>query len=133
MKAIKVWFEKERIYIDTDDGRTLWQSMWYYDKLCRASEEERMRFELEETGIRWKELDEDVTYESFEYEDPEPMDVPGAFLLHPEINPSGVAKRIGMSEELMEKYAQGLERPSIEDEMLILDELRKIGEELCWL
>ena len=38
-----------------------------------------------------------------------------------------------MSEELMEKYVQGLEWPSIEDEMLILDELRKIGEELCLL
>lgn len=77
MRAVKVWFENERIYITTDDGSTLWQSMWYYNKLCRASEEERQRFELGENGIRWDELDEDVTYESFEYDDPEPMDVPG--------------------------------------------------------
>lgn len=27
MKATRVWFEGERIYIETDDGRILWQSI----------------------------------------------------------------------------------------------------------
>ena len=32
MNATKVWFEGERIYIEKDDGRTLWQSILYYQR-----------------------------------------------------------------------------------------------------
>ena len=41
MKAKRVWFEGERIYIETEDGRTLWQSMLYYDRLRQATPEQR--------------------------------------------------------------------------------------------
>ena len=46
MKATKVWFEGERIYIETDDGRTLWQSILYYQRLLHATEEQKKDFEL---------------------------------------------------------------------------------------
>ena len=39
MVAKKVWFEGERIYIETDDGRTLWQSILYYQRLRNATKE----------------------------------------------------------------------------------------------
>lgn len=68
MVAKKVWFEGERIYIETDDGRVLWQSILYYQRLRNATEEQRKDYELEAFGIHWEEIDEDVSYESFEYD-----------------------------------------------------------------
>ena len=46
MKATRVWFEGERIYIETDDGRTLWQSILYYQRLKNATDEQRNDYEL---------------------------------------------------------------------------------------
>ena len=130
MKARKVWFEGERIYIETEDGRTLWQSILYYDRLKNATEQQRMDYELNAYGIHWEEMDEDVSYESFEYDDPEPVGVAEVFLKHPEINASAVARRLGMSQSLLAQYIRGLKRPSEERSKLILDEVRKIGAEL---
>ena len=131
MKAKKVWFEGERIYIETEDGRTLWQSILYYDRLKNATEQQRMDYELNAYGIHWEEIDEDVSYESFEYDDPEPVGVAEVFLKHPEINASAVARRIGMSQSLLAQYIRGLKRPSKERSKMILEEIRKIGSELC--
>ena len=75
MVAKKVWFEGERIYIETDDGRTLWQSILYYQRLRNATKEQREDYELGAFGIHWEEIDEDVSYESFEYDDPEPAGI----------------------------------------------------------
>ena len=92
MVAKKVWFEGERIYIETDDGRTLWQSILYYQRLRNATKEQREDYELGAFGIHWEEIDEDVSYESFEYDDPEPAGISRLFLTHPEINASAVAR-----------------------------------------
>lgn len=133
MKVKKLWFEGDRIYIETDDGRKLWQSVLYYDRLKNATKEQRMDYELNAFGIHWEEIDEDVSYESFEYDDPEPVGVAQVFLTHPEINASAVARRLGMSQSLLAQYIRGLKRPSEERSKMILDEIRKIGRELCEL
>lgn len=130
MKVKRLWFEGERIYIETEDGRTLWQSILYYDRLLHATDEQRMDYELNAFGIHWEEIDEDVSYESFEYDDPEPVGVAEVFLKHPEINASAVARRLGMSQSLLAQYIRGLKRPSEERSKMILDEVRKIGAEL---
>ena len=54
MVAKKVWFEGERIYIETDDGRTLWQSILYYQRLRNATKEQREDYELGAFGIHWE-------------------------------------------------------------------------------
>ena len=131
MKAKRIWFEGERIYIETEDGRTLWQSILYYDRLKNATPEQRMDYELNAFGIHWEEIDEDVSYESFEYDNPEPVGVAHVFLTHPEINASAVARRLGMSQSLLAQYIRGLKRPSEERTRMILEEVRKIGEELA--
>ena len=133
MKVKKLWFTDERIYIETDEGRTLWQSILYYDRLKNATDKQRMDYELNAFGIHWEEIDEDVSYESFEYDDPEPVGVAHVFLTHPEINASAVARRLGMSQSLLAQYIRGLKRPSEERTKLILDEVRKIGRELSEL
>ena len=130
MKAKRVWFEGERIYIETDDGRSLWQSILYYQRLMNATEDQRNDYELEHFGIHWEEIDEDVSYESFEYDMPEPVGISRIFLTHPELNASAVARRLGIQQSLLAQYIRGLKKPSAEREQMILDAIREIGSEL---
>ena len=117
MIITKIWFEDNRIYGLTDDGRTLWQSLLYYKRLMYATPEER-------------EIDEDVSFESFEYDDPEPVGISKFFLSHPEINASAIARRLGIQQSLIAAYISGNKKPSKEREDLIMNEIRKLGEEL---
>ena len=130
MKAKRVWFDVERIYIETDDGRTLWQSILYYQRLKNATEEQRNDYELGHFGIHWEEIDEDISYESFEYENPEPVGISRIFLTHPELNASAVARRLGIQQSLLAQYIRGLKKPSAERERKILETIREIGTEL---
>lgn len=130
MKAKRVWFDGERIYIETDDGRTLWQSILYYQRLKNATEEQRNDYELGHFGIHWEEIDEDISYESFEYENPEPVGISRIFLTHPELNASAVARRLGIQQSLLAQYIRGLKKPSAERERKILETIREIGTEL---
>ena len=130
MKISKIWFANDRIYGLTDDGRELWQSLLYYKRLRNATDEERANYEMDDEGIHWYELDEDVSFESFEYDDPEPTGISRIFLSHPELNASAVGRRLGISQSLMAQYINGTKKPSKERERLIMDEILLISQEL---
>lgn len=130
MKIQKIWFDGDRIYGLTDDGRTLYQSLLYYRRLKDATETERQDYEMDDEGIHWYQLDEDVSFESFEYDDPEPVGISRIFLSHPELNASAVGRRLGISQSLMAQYINGTKKPSKERELLIKKELAEIGKEL---
>ena len=125
-----IWFDNNRIYGLTDDGRTLWQSLLYYKRLLHATPAQREGYEIDDEGIHWYELDEDVSFESFEYDYPEPTGVAFVFLTHPELNAAAVGRRLGISQSLMAQYINGIKQPSKEREKLILDEIKKIAGEL---
>ena len=129
----KIWFENERIYGLTYDGKTVWQSLLWYKRLNGATDEQRNNYEMDDEGIHWYDLDEDISFESFEYDDPEPQGVSRIFLSHPELNASAVARRIGISQSLMAQYINGTKKPSKEREALILNEVKSIGRELTSL
>lgn len=133
MKLTRIWFENNRIYGLTDTGNTVWQSLLWYKRLNAATEEQRNNYEMDEEGIHWYGLDEDISYESFEYNDPEPQGISRLFLSHPELNASAVARRIGISQSLMMQYINGMKKPSKEREHLILNEVKAIGRELAVL
>lgn len=130
MTAKKVWFENEKIFILTDEDKVLWQSMLYYQRLMNATPEQRNNFEIGAFGIHWEEIDEDVSFESFLYEQREPTGVSRLFLTHPELNASAIARRMGMSQSLLAQYIRGTKRPSPEREKAILDEVRTFANEL---
>ena len=130
MKISKIWFANDRIYGLTDDGRELWQSLLYYRRLRNATDEERANYEIDNEGIHWYDLDEDVSFESFEYDDPEPTGISRIFLSHPELNASAVGRRLGISQSLMAQYINGTKKPSKERERLIMDEIILISQEL---
>lgn len=81
-------------------------------------------------GIRWESIDEDISFESFTYDQPEPQGISRLFLTHPELNASAIARRLGMKQSLLAQYINGTKKPSQERKKLILDEIRKIGLEL---
>ena len=130
MILTKIWFENNRIYGLTDDGRTLWQSLLYYKRLMNATEEQRNNYEMDDEGIHWEDIDEDVSFESFEYDNPEPVGISKFFLSHPEINASAIARRLGIHQSLFACYINGTKKPSKEREQLIMDEVRALGLEL---
>ena len=130
MKISKICFADDRIYGLTDDGRELWQSLLYYRRLRNATDEERANYEIDDEGIHWYDLDEDVSFESFEYDDPEPTGISRIFLSHPELNASAVGRRLGISQSLMAQYINGTKKPSKERERLIMDEIILISQEL---
>jgi len=130
MKISKIWFDGDRIYGLTDDGRTVWQSLLYYRRLRQATEAERQDYEMDDEGIHWYHLDEDVSFESFEYDDPEPVGISRIFLSHPELNALAVGRRLGICQSLMAQYINGTKKPSKERERLIIQEIANIGKEL---
>ncbi|MBQ7851340.1 MAG: DUF2442 domain-containing protein [Muribaculaceae bacterium] len=130
MVLTKIWFADNRIYGETDDGRTLFQSLLYYKRLLNATDEQRNNYRISRMGIHWEELDEDVSFESFEYDNPEPVGIAKFFLTHPEINVSAIARRLGLQQSLLASYINGTKKPSKEREELIMAEVRALGAEL---
>ena len=108
MKAQKIWFENGRIFLTTDDGRTGSLLLRAFPRLARASDEQRMKYELSRSGIHWPELDEDLSFEGFFDQPTETSDnrVAMAFAQFPEINVSQMpAAWVSMKPCLQSIYA----------------------------
>lgn len=67
MKIEKVWFDEENIFVQVDEGFTIGNPLKWFERLYKASPKERMNFQIGQfkDDIRWSELDEDLTLESF--------------------------------------------------------------------
>lgn len=128
MRIEKIWFDGDRIYAMFEDGRTLWQSLLYYRNLMNA--ENKDDYVIEDDGVHWYGLDEDISNESFEYEDPEPKGLSKILLSHPELNLSAIARRMGLQQSLLAAYSSGMKHPSKAREHQIISEFHKIGTEL---
>jgi hypothetical protein len=127
----KLWFNDDKIFILTDDGQELWQSLLWYHRLQNATGEQRNTFTVSFSGIHWPEIDEDISFESFFYDNPEPTGISRLFLTHPELNVSAVARRMGIQQSLLSAYIRGNKKPSIARENEIKQTIRKIGAELA--
>ena len=130
MKIKEIWFDADYIYGNGDDGKTYRQSLLWYPQLRKASEEERNKYTMSSIGIHWRDLDEDISFESFEYEDAEPSAMQRFFLTHREINVAEFARSMGMNPTLLRNYINGFKKPSKEREQEIMDHIHKLGEEM---
>ena len=72
MKIEKIWFDNDYIYGEDSNGKTYKQSLMWYPKLRNATDEERNNYKFGFDGIHWRNLDEDISFESFCYGDAEP-------------------------------------------------------------
>lgn len=130
MKIIKIWFDTDYIYGADEDGNEYRQSLLWYPKLRTASDEQQAEYEFGLGGIHWRALDEDISFESFTYDDAEPTPMQRFFLTHKEINVAEFARSIGMNATLLRNYINGFKKPSAEREQAILEHIHKLGKEL---
>ena len=130
MKIKRIWFADDRIYGETTEGKIVWQSLLYYKRLRNATPQQREKYEMDDEGIYWENLDEDVSFESFTYDDPEPKGISLLFLSHPELNAIAIGRRLGISQGLMTQYVNGTKKPSKEQEKQIMQEIRNMASEL---
>lgn len=127
---IKIWFEGENIFGESVEGQIYRQSLLWYPKLKNATENERLKYEFGLDGIHWRNLNEDISFESFGYDDAEPSVLQRFFLTHPEISISGFAQRIGINVCNLRDYINGFTKQSSEWEDYILNKIHDLGIEM---
>lgn len=125
----KIWITDSAVWIKTTDGREACEKFSDYPRLRYATQQQREKYTADAFGIRWEEIDEDLSYEGFFRSKPTNT-LYDLFMSHPEINASAVARRLGMAQSLLAQYISGAKKPSNERLELIKSEIRKIGKEL---
>lgn len=125
----KIWITDSAVWIKTADGREASEKFSDYPRLRYATQQQREKYTADAFGIRWEEIDEDLSYEGFFRSKPTNT-LYDLFMSHPEINASAVARRLGMAQSLLAQYISGAKKPSNERLELIKSEIRKIGKEL---
>jgi len=129
MKIEKIWLTETAIWIRTDDGREACELFADYPRLKDASMEQRIDYKVDEFGIHWEDLDEDLSFEGF-FDKQEPTTLYKLFMAHPELNVSALARRMGISQSLMAQYISGKKNASKARMALIFDTIHAVGEEL---
>lgn len=130
MKIKEIWFDANHIWGRDEAGKEYKQSLLWYPKLRAASAEQRSQYTLGFDGIHWRNLDEDISFESFEYEDAEPSAMQRFFLTHKEINVAEFARSMDMNPTLLRNYINGFKKPSKEREQDIMNHIKKLGEDM---
>lgn len=135
MEKIKsLWFDGNRIYMKSSEGRILSRPLEAYPELEEATLEQRNDYTIDEDGmaIRWEEIDVDMHISSF-YETSEPNDqneVAVMFKRFPWLNISEVARAIGINKSLLARYIYGISKPSEQRIQQIREALHIFGQEL---
>ena len=132
IKVEKVWQTNDAVWIRTDDGREACERYADYPRLRSASPQQLTNYTVDEYGINWPDLNEDLSFEGF-FEKKEKNELFLIFMDHPELNASAVARRMGISQSLFAQYISGKKRPSQARLAEIYSTLRAIGEELIAL
>ena len=73
MKTVnKLWFDAERIFIEKINGEVSSQPMRFFPRLRKATNIQREEWTESVFGIHWENIDEDISFESFRWEDNDP-------------------------------------------------------------
>ncbi len=65
MKILKLWFDKDNIYIKTDRGHVVGNPLHWFERLAKATAEQRNNYNIYADGIHWKDIDEDLSLAGF--------------------------------------------------------------------
>jgi hypothetical protein len=65
VRAVKVWFDDDNIWLALEDGRQLSAPLAFYPRLLNATKEQREKYELigPGIGVHWEDMDEDLSVE----------------------------------------------------------------------
>jgi hypothetical protein len=78
MNIQKLWFTDELLYIETISGEIFSQPLQHYPRLKQASPQQRAAWIQSCEGLHWEAIDEDISFESFFYDDHDPLVVHAA-------------------------------------------------------
>ena len=112
MKLVAIRFDGDHIYGIDSTGKEFKQSLLWYPKLHNATDEERGAYTIGIDGIHWRNIDEDISFESFEYEDAEPTTIQLFFLTHRDVDTAAFAHSAGISPSELRRYINGFAKPS---------------------
>jgi hypothetical protein len=74
MKRVnKLWFDGERIYIETAGNEIMSQPMRFFPRLQQANAMQRTEWTESHFGLHWEKMDEDISFESFTWDDNDPL------------------------------------------------------------
>ena len=65
MEHYEVWLDKNYIYVRNSQGEVASKPIDRYERLHKASDEQRNAFELSSCGVHWFDLDIDLAFDSF--------------------------------------------------------------------
>lgn len=128
-KIEKIWLTEDAVWIKTADGREACEKFDDYPRLRYATSEQRANYTADSWGIRWEDIDEDLSFEGF-FDKRPTTELYKLFMAHPELNVSAIARRMGISQSLMAQYISGKKKASEARLKRILDTVREIGQEL---
>ena len=63
--VIKVWIDKNSVFIQTDNGKIYSRLFNDFPLLRNATSAQRADFQWGKIGIRWSNIDEDLSYNGF--------------------------------------------------------------------
>ncbi len=129
MRIKSIRFTDNDIVGVDESGKEWKQSLLWYPGLKNATTEQRHDYEVGLDGFHWRNVDEDVSFESFFYEDAQPTPLQRFFLTHKEIKISEFAKMIGIDATLLRNYINGFKKPSQAREKIILDGIHTLARE----
>jgi hypothetical protein len=132
MEVNKVWIDDTAVYIQTGDGRVFSEQFNDYPRLKYATQSQRADFTYNTIGIRWEEIDEDLSFEGFmrKTNDEKPA-LYHLFKNNPELNVSGIARRLGIPQSVMASYLCGIKKPSPKRLKEIERAIHEVGKSLC--
>ena len=61
VKATRVWFDTDSLWVDLSDGRTLGVPLAWFPKLLQATPAQRAAVTISTRGLHWEGLDEDIS------------------------------------------------------------------------
>ena len=129
MKIEKIWLTDDAVWIRTDNGKEACEKFADYPRLKHSTLAQLQNYEADEYGIRWDELNEDLSFEGFFNKQPT-TDLYRLFMAHPELNVSAMARRMGITQSLMAQYISGKKTPSESRLNMIYDTFHAVGREL---
>ena len=128
-KIEKIWLTEDAVWIRTTSGKEACEKFNDYPRLRYATKEQREKYEADDYGLHWEDIDEDLSFEGF-FDKRETTKLYKVFMAHPELNGSAIARRLGISQSLMAQYISGKKKASDARVTQILDTVREIGQEL---
>ncbi len=129
VKIKRVYFTDTHIIGVDETGQEWPQSLLWYPGLMSADNSIRDDFEIGLDGFHWRNVNEDISFESFFYEDAEPSPLQRFFLEHKEIKISEFAKIVDIDPTLLRNYINGFKQPSPEREKTILAGIHTLARE----